>query len=199
MPGARHGRHAVFIYHTALTTTNYAKASLVERHQVCCERGVNTRKLYRMNSTNTYQKIGVVALIGLLVFVSCDSQQNHNAIDMAEKQTDNRNLKLTVSSGFEGNEKIISSNASREQIESTMNSIDWKEFHIVQLEDQSGSGFKALHVSGSLAEDGLASGFVTDDAHILMEKPIQTVEQMTEILLAFLEGEEHWRSNYEYK
>ena len=56
-----------------------------------------------------------------------------------------------------------------------------------------------MHVSGSLGDDGLASGFVTDDDHILLVKPLETVEQMTEILLDFLKGEEIWRNKYEYK
>jgi len=79
-----------------------------------------------------------------------------------------------------------------------MKSINWKKFHIVQLEDLSSKGFKALHVSGSF-EDGLASGLVTDDDHILLVKKIKTVDQMTEILLDFLKGEEVWRNNYKYK
>ena len=80
-----------------------------------------------------------------------------------------------------------------------MKSTNWNEFHIVQLEYESGNGYKALHVSGSLGDDGLASGFVTDDDQILLVKPLETVEQMTEILLDYLKGEEIWRNKYEYK
>ena len=80
-----------------------------------------------------------------------------------------------------------------------MKSINWNEFHIVQLEDENSGGYKALHVSGSLEDDGLTSGFVTDDDHILMVKPIKTVDQMTEILLDFLKGENVWRNKYQYK
>ncbi|NQX81108.1 MAG: hypothetical protein HRT66_03810 [Flavobacteriaceae bacterium] len=102
-------------------------------------------------------------------------------------------------SGFDGNQKTISENTTSEVIKKTMQFINWNEFHMVQLEDLSSNGFKALHVSGSLAEDGLASGLVTDDDHILMTKPIKTVDQMTEILLDFLKGEDVWRNKYKYK
>ena len=118
---------------------------------------------------------------------------------MNETRSEKRNLKLTVMSGFEGDQKTISENATSEIIKSTMQSINWEEFHIVQLEDLNSNGFKALHVSGSLSEDGLASGLVTDDDHILITKPIKSVDQMTEILLDFLKGEDVWRNKYEYE
>lgn len=157
---------------------------------------------------NTYIIIGILAFIGLVAFVSLNSNRNLKTTEIAENRNekqnneirqDKKNLKLTVSYGFDGNLKTISEKATSEIIKSTMESINWNEFHIVQLEDQSDNAFKALHVSGSLVEDGLASGFVTDDDHILMVKPIETVEQITEILLDFLKGEDVWRNKYEYK
>ena len=69
----------------------------------------------------------------------------------------------------------------------------------MQLEDKNADGYKALDVGGSLGDDGLASGLMTDDDHILLVKPLETVDQMTEILLDFLKGEEIWRNKYEYK
>ena len=110
-----------------------------------------------------------------------------------------RNLKLIVTYDFGESLKTISEKATSEIIKSTMKSINWNEFHIVQLEDESGNSFKSLDVSGSLVVDGLASGFVTNEDHILMVKSIETVVQMTEILLDFLKGEDVWRNKYEYK
>ena len=147
----------------------------------------------------TYRIIGISVLIGLIIFTSCNSKQNLTSIEMNETRSEKRNLKLTVMSGFEGDQKTISENATSEIIKSTMQSINWEEFHIVQLEDLNSNGFKALHVSGSLSEDGLASGLVTDDDHILITKPIKSVDQMTEILLDFLKGEDVWRNKYEYE
>lgn len=111
-------------------------------------------------------------------------------------QQANRKLRLVVAYDFGQDLKTISERATVEIIKRTMKSIDWNKFHIVQLEDDFDN---ALHVSGSLIEDGLASGFTAEDNHILMVKPIKTVEQMTGILLDFLKGEEVWRNKYKYE
>ena len=157
---------------------------------------------------NTYIISGALALIGIFVLVSWNSKQNSNKLGIAvnntelqnsENQQEKRYLKLTVSYNYGETTKTISEKATAEIIKNTMKSTNWNEFHIVQLEDENGDGYKALHVSGSLSDDGLASGFVTDDDHIIMVKPIQTVDQMTEILLDFLKGENVWRNKYEYK
>lgn len=157
---------------------------------------------------STYIIIGVLALVGIIALSIWNSKQKIKTIEIAQSRTEKPNreirqeeryLKLTVMSGFDGNQKTISENTTSEVIKKTMQFINWNEFHMVQLEDLSSNGFKALHVSGSLAEDGLASGLVTDDDHILMTKPIKTVDQMTEILLDFLKGEDVWRNKYKYK
>jgi len=111
----------------------------------------------------------------------------------------NRKLKLLVSYDYGQVEKTISENVTVEIIKETMNSINWNEFHIVQLEDKNADGYKVLDVGGSLGYDGLASGLMTDDDHILLAKPLETVDQMTEILLDFLKGEDFWLNKYEYK
>ncbi len=152
-----------------------------------------------MKITSIFRIIGISAIIGLVIITSCNSKQNTKSTEISETRIEKRNLKLTVMAGFEGDQKTISENATSEIIKSTMHSINWEEFHIVQLEDLNSTGFKALHVSGSLSEDGLASGLVTDDDHILITKPITTVEQIIEILLDFLKGEDVWRDKYEYK
>lgn len=161
-----------------------------------------------MKRMNTYIIFGVLALIGIFVLISWNSKQTSNTHGIAENKTEfrnfenrqeNRDLKLTISYNYGETTKTISEKATAEIIKSTMKSTNWNEFHIVQLEDENGNGYKALHVSGSLGDDGLASGFVTDDDHILLVKPLETVEQMTEILLDFLKGEDIWRNKYEYK
>ena len=157
---------------------------------------------------NTYIIFGVLILIGIFTLVSWNSKRNSNTLEITQDKTElwnsetrkeQRDLKLTVSYNYGEDTKTISEKATSEIVKNTMRSIDWNEFHIVQLEDENSNGYKALHVSGSLGDDGLASGFVTDDNHILLAKPLKTVDQMTEILLNFLKGEEIWRNKYEYK
>lgn len=135
---------------------------------------------------NTYLIIGTIALIGVVILRSFYTSPKAKKSNIEESkieekasgiQQEKRILKLTVTSGFGGEEKTISDNVNSEIIIETMKSTNWKKFHVVQLEDISSKGFKALHVSGSF-EDGLASGLVTDDDHILMTKSIETVDQM---------------------
>ena len=125
-----------------------------------------------------------------------NTKSNRKNFENPKNQKENRNLRLVVFHNFGQDEQIISEKVTSEIIRSTMSSINWNNFHIVQLEDENNN---ALHVSGSLNNDGLASGFTKDDDHILMVKPIETVEQMIQILLDFLKGESIWRNKYEYK
>ncbi len=161
-----------------------------------------------MKRMNTYIILGVLALIGIIILIIWNTKQKSSTLEIAENRTElpnseirqeKRDLKLVVTYDYGENTKTISEKATAEIIKSTMKSINWNEFHIVQLEDENGNGYKALDVGGSLRDDGLASGFVTDDDHILMAKPLETVDQMTEILLTFLKGENVWRNKYEYK
>ena len=157
---------------------------------------------------NTYIIFGVLALIGIFALISWNSKRNSNPHGIAENKTELRNheilqekrdLKLIITYDYGEKTEIITEKATAEIIKSTMKSINWNEFHIVQLEDKNADGYKALDVGGSLGDDGLASGLMTDDDHILLVKPLETVDQMTEILLDFLKGEEIWRNKYEYK
>jgi hypothetical protein len=145
--------------------------------------------------------IGIFIILSFLLIKEkltqiSNTKPNKNTIKNAKDYTKNRSLRLIVFYNFGQDEKIVSENVTSKIIRNTMNSINWNEFHIVQLEDKNDN---ALHVSGSLNEDGLTSTFTKDDDHILMVKPIETVEQMIEILLDFLKGEDIWRNKYEYK
>ena len=145
--------------------------------------------------------IGIFIIVSFLLIKekltqNSNTKSNKKTLENAKNYTEKRNLRLVVFHNFGQDERIISEKATSKIIRNTMNSINWNEFHIVQLEDENDN---ALHVSGSLNEDGLASTFTKDDNHILMVKPIETVEQMIEILLDFLKGEDIWRNKYEYK
>lgn len=140
--------------------------------------------------------IGVFIIVSFLLIKekltqNSNTKPNKKTLQNAKNYTEKRNLRLIVFHNFGQNGKIISENVTSKIIRNTMNSINWNEFHIVQLEDENDN---ALHVSGSLNEDGLASTFTKGDDHILMDKPIETVEQMTEILLHFLKGEDIWQN-----
>lgn len=146
--------------------------------------------------------VGIIIILSFLLIKeklvkNSDSKSNKKTLKNAKNQTENRNLKLVVFHNFGQDAKIIAEKATNEIIRNTMNSVNWNEFHIVQLEDEHDN---SLHVSGSLRDDDdLASGFTKEDDHILLVKPIKTVEQMTEILLDFLKGEDFWKNKYNYE
>ena len=158
----------------------------------------------RVKRMNTYIIFGVLALIGIFALISWNSNthgiaENKTELRNREIQQEKRELKLIITYDFGEKTETITEKATAEIIKSTMKSINWNEFHIVQLEDKNADGYKALDVGGSLGDDGLASGLVTDEDHILLVKPLESVDQMTEILLDFLKGEDIWRNKYEYK
>ena len=137
-------------------------------------------------------KYGLLAIgIGILLFVSFFFIKEK----LLTKSKEKRDLTLLVSHDFGQIDKTITDKATKDIIINTMNSVNWNEFHIVQLIDENEN---SLHVSGSLIDDGLASGFITKNEHVILEKPIETVNQMTEILLDFLRGESYWRNKYKY-
>jgi hypothetical protein len=145
--------------------------------------------------------VGIFIILSFLLIKeklvrNSDTKLNKKTLESTKNQIEKRNLRVVVFRNFGQEEKTISEKATSKIIRNTMNSINWNEFHIVKLEDENNN---VLHVSGSLNDDGLASTFTKDDDHILMVKPIKTVEQMIEILLDFLKGEDIWRNKYEYK
>lgn len=154
---------------------------------------------------NTYLLIGIFVLFGAAFFFKFNSLRSannphipKNKISILQK-TDSqqqRTLKLVVTYDYGETLETISENTTPEIIQNTMQSINWNEFHIVQLEDKDGN---ALHVSGSLEEDGLASGYVTEEDHLLKTEPPTSVEEMTTILIDFLESENTWRKKYKYE
>ena len=133
---------------------------------------------------------GILLLIGLMTFSSWNSKRKLETTEITENRNENinrkmkenyRTLRLVVSYDFGENLKTISEKATPEIIKSTMESINWNEFHIVQLEDENEN---ALNVSGSLYEDGLVSGYVTEDDIILIVNPPKSVIIFANISIA---------------
>lgn len=149
----------------------------------------------------TYILIGVIAVIGSMVAINLIFESNLNkksrkVIGQKKNLEVNRKLKLIVVYDFGETSKLISEKPTSGIIISTMKSIDWEKFHVVYLEDENGN---MMDVSGSLFEDGLASGFVNDNVHLLKVNPINSVEEMTGILIDFLKGEDFWKNKHKYE
>ena len=83
--------------------------------------------------------------------------ENVTVLRNGEIRQAKRNLKLMLSFDYGENTSTISEKVTLEIIKKTMKFINWNEFHTVQLEEENSKQYKALHLSGSLGKNGLAS------------------------------------------
>lgn len=95
-------------------------------------------------------------------------------------------MKLTVLSNYGSKEKVISENATADQIIETMLSIDWKVFHQVILGKDNDDW---LEVGGNLKSDGLSVTYEEMGQQYFIVKPPVSVDQMTKILLSYHAGD----------
>jgi hypothetical protein len=78
-----------------------------------------------------------------------------------------------------------------------MQSLDWDKFNSVQLR----SDIEEMSVSGK--KNSFSSSYGNEYIEIITDNPPKTVKEMTDLLLAFLNGENTWINEYksseEYK
>ena len=100
-------------------------------------------------------------------------------------------MKLVVYSNYGSSQKTISDSADEKVVVNTMKSLDWKGFHQVVLEQENGDW---LEVGGSLdPSDGLSVMFEEGGKQHVIETAPTKVEEMTEMLLGYLSGNELWK------
>jgi hypothetical protein len=110
--------------------------------------------------------------------------------------TENKKMKLTVLSNYGENEKTVSDSATIEQVNSTMQTLDWKEFHQVVLEQENGDW---IEVGGNLSEDGLSAMYEESGDQYVINQPPSSVKHMTEILSSYLHGDNKYRENNKFE
>ncbi|WP_158596992.1 hypothetical protein, partial [Aquimarina sp. BL5] len=89
---------------------------------------------------------------------------------------------------------MISEKATSEIRKNTIATLDWKKFNVVQLKNEN----NAIHVSGKF-KYGFYSGYTNGDFSVLKEKPLTSVDEMTEMLLAFFAGKNTWVDKHKNK
>ena len=82
---------------------------------------------------------------------------------------------------------IVIEDVNINNIQSTIKTINWDIFHIVQLEDKNGY---VVYVCGSLEEDGFAYGFLRNGQHILSQNPPNSLNEITQVFLNYLKKSE---------
>ncbi|MEM7249217.1 MAG: hypothetical protein AAF533_28135 [Acidobacteriota bacterium] len=100
-------------------------------------------------------------------------------------------MKLRVLSDYGAEERVVSEEATVALVRSTMRDLDWQGFHQVVLEKVGGDW---LEVGGSLnPDDGLSVMFEEGGVQHVIAEPPATVDEMTDILERYLQGDERWR------
>ncbi len=110
--------------------------------------------------------------------------------------TENKKMKLTVLSNYGENEKTVSDSATIEQVKRIMQTLDWKDFHQVVLEQESSDW---IEVGGNLVEDGLSAMYEESGNQFVINQPPSSVEHMTEILLSYLQGDNKYREDNKFE
>lgn len=104
-------------------------------------------------------------------------------------------MKLTVLSDYGSKEKIVSEQATSNQIIQTITGIDWHAFHQVILHKDNGDW---MEVSGSLGDDGLSSMYEEDGVQYVINRPPSSIKHMTTILMSYLSGDQKYKINNTY-
>ena len=96
-----------------------------------------------------------------------------------------KRLRLVVYNEQNKQGETIIENVNDSNIQSTINTIDWSIFHIVQLEDRNGY---VVYVCGCLEEDGFAYGYLKNGRHILSQNPPNSLIEVTQIFINYLDN-----------
>lgn len=140
---------------------------------------------------NRTTRFAIIGSILCATFISACTTSSNDCCD--------NDLKLVIYYGFGDSTKVISNNTNQNEIDSTMKSIDWKDFHMVCLEESNGN---TLDVGGSLFEDGFSSGYmnVSENNNLILRSPIPSgVNDMIETLKTFCISKNDWEEKYHYQ
>jgi len=136
-------------------------------------------------------RIGINLILMLsLLLISCSEKKNKTA-----KQNQTK-MELMLLSNYGAEEKKISDSTTIEQIKSTMNELDWNNFHQVIL---SSDNTNWIEVGGNLNEDGLSSMYEEDGKQFIINEPPSSVEHMTEILISYFNGDGKYKKENKFE
>jgi len=126
------------------------------------------------------------AILLISILTSCKSVQKPNS----------ESMKLWTLSSYGEKEKTISENATNDDIDRIMNSLNWNEFHQVILEKKNGD---FIEVSGNLGEDGLSVLYQEGENQKVIVIPPTTISEMIYFLKSYMSGNEEFKSKYEFE
>lgn len=104
-------------------------------------------------------------------------------VSCGNKEEEQLKMQLKVLSNYGTEEQIISDSTTMGEIKFTMWDIDWNNFHqvILFIDDT-----HWLEVSGNLQEDGFSAKYQENTKQFVIKTPLNTVDEMIDILIAYL-------------
>jgi hypothetical protein len=114
-----------------------------------------------------------------------------------EAQSTNANrMSLTVLADYGGRETVIADSATAEEIRSTMAAIDWQQFHQVILVQVNKDW---LEVGGSTGDNGFSVVYEETGKQYIIVEPPKSVNELTEILLNYLDSDNNFKKRYRFR
>lgn len=105
-------------------------------------------------------------------------------------------MKLWTLSNYGQIENTISNSTTLNDIEQTMDKLDWNNFHQVILEKANGD---LMEVGGSLIEDGLSVMFIEEGKEFIISTPPTTVNEMTNFLKLYFKGDTTYKTKHKFE
>ena len=104
-------------------------------------------------------------------------------------------MELTVVYGYGESTELISNHSTEQQIKDLMNRLDWSQFTNVLL---SIDDVNWISVGGSLGEDGLSIIYSERGEQFVSDIPPDSVEQMTKVLLSYLNQDDQFKKDWKF-
>ena len=105
-------------------------------------------------------------------------------------------MKLVLISNYGDESQIIADMATKEIIHQIINSLDWNDFYLLNLEKNDND---YISVGGNLKDDGLSVFYQeNNDQYVIKDAP-GTITEMENILISYLNQDDNWKNNNEWQ
>lgn len=102
-------------------------------------------------------------------------------------------IQIEVYSNYGSDLILKNPDTTLELVRETMNNLNWKDFQIVNL---SKSENDWISLSGNISDEGLACVFEENNIEFIIDSPLNTVEEMIEILISYYYGDGAFKKKY---
>lgn len=134
-------------------------------------------------------RINLILIVSLLI-ISCSENKNKTTEENKVK------MELMVLSNYGAEEKIISDSTTVDQIEKTINGLNWNQFHQVVLSTDNENW---IEVGGNLNKDGFSSMYEENGEQFVINTPPTSIHHMTEILVSYFNRDGKYKKENKFE